>query len=31
VGFYDLIGVRWLLKRRKHVPQAKELLHGPTL
>jgi dolichol-phosphate mannosyltransferase len=25
VGFFDLVGVRWLVKRRKRMPQAKEL------
>jgi hypothetical protein len=27
---YDLLGVRWLIKRRERVPHAKEILSGPT-
>jgi len=30
VGLYDLLGVRWLIKRRERVPHAKEILSGPT-
>jgi dolichol-phosphate mannosyltransferase len=30
VGLYDLFGVHWLIKRREHVPQAKEILSDPT-
>jgi dolichol-phosphate mannosyltransferase len=25
LGFFDLVGVRWLIKRRRRVPQAKEV------
>jgi dolichol-phosphate mannosyltransferase len=29
VGLFDLFGVRWLIKRRKRRPEAKEIFHNP--